>query len=317
MKGTLITLSGAACWGLCGVVAKHLMNNGITALWLVDFRMLVAGLIMLSYAGLRNLKTSSSIFDIWRERKYIPRLLVTALFGFAVNQLAYFLSISYCNAGIATALEQSAPVIVLLFVIIKERRLPRLIELVVLALVVFGAFLLATGGDFGQLAIPARALFWGLIACVTCAMYTMLPGEMIVEYGNFETSGWCLLIGGLVMVPFSKLWIIPGDSSTWSVQTILGLVFVTLVGSVAAFGLYLYGTTLVGPERASVYGLFEAVVATFASLIFLGQSFALSDYIGIAAILVGILTLTLYSSHSADNSTVPETSSENAPERSE
>lgn len=289
--GTIITLAGAACWGLCGVVSKYLMNSGITALWLVDFRMLTAGIVMLTYAAIKN----GNIFEIWRNKASVIRLLVTAVFGFAVNQLAYFLSIHYCNAGIATALEQSAPILVLLVVIIKERRLPRIKELVVLALVIMGAFMLATGGGFGQLAIPTAALIWGLVACVTCAMYTMLPGDLIKKYGNFETSGWCLFIGGLVTAPFAQIWQLPGDASTWNVYTITGLIFVTLVGSVAAFGLFLYGTTLVGPERASVYGLFEAVVATFASLIFLGQSFSIADYIGIASILCGIALLELSS----------------------
>ena len=286
--GALVTLCAATCWGVCGVVSKYLMNEGITALWLVDFRLLLAGVLMLGYAQLKN----GNIFRIWSNRASVIRLLIISIFGFAINQLAYYLCIHYCNAGIATALEQTAPVLVLLTVIIKERRLPRIKELVVLALVIFGSFMIATGGDFGELAIPLAALIWGGVACLTCCIYTLMPGELIANYGNFETSGWCLFIGGLVMAPFAQIWQLPVGVN-WNATLVISLLFVTIVGSVAAFGLYLYGTTLVGPARASIYGLFETVVATFASLVFLGQAFSLADYIGIASILIGIFILSI------------------------
>ena len=285
--GTILTLAGASFWGLCAVVGKYLMSRGIDTLWMVDYRMLSAGLIMLAYAIIKN---PHGFCDIWKDARSVARLLVVSVFGFGVCQVTYFLAIKYSNAGIAVALQQTAPVFVLVFVIIKERRLPRLIEVLVLALVTFGSFFLATGGDFGQLSISALALLFGMISALTCTIYIMLPGKLIERYGNFETIGWGLSIVGVLLIPVSHLFDYHWD---FDYKIALGLAFIVIIGAVAAFGCFLYGATIIGAVRAGVYGLIEPVVATFGSLIFLGQHFSLSDYIGIAAIIAGITILTL------------------------
>ena len=73
----------------------------------------------------------------------------------------------------------------------------------------------------------------------------------------------------------------------------LGLAFIILPGAALAFALYLFGTSIVGPVRGGVYNLFEPVVAVSASALLLGQSFHITELIGIAAILAGIAILTL------------------------
>ncbi len=283
--GTLLTLCGAGLWGLCAVVSKYMMSRGVDTAWMVNYRMLSAGLIMLSYAAIRNPK---HICDVWKDRRDAGRLLLVAVFGFAICQLTYFFAIEYCNAGIATAIQQTAPVFILVFVLIREHRLPKPTELAVLTLAIFGSFLLATGGDIHELNVPALALVYGFASALTCTLYIMLPARLITRYGNFETIGWGLTIGGILLLPVSKLWIVSGS---WDLGTFLAAGFIVIFGAVAAFGMYLYGTTIVGPVRAGIYGLFEPVVATLSSLCFLGEAFRTSDYIGIAAILLGIAAL--------------------------
>jgi len=286
--GTALTLLGAAFWGLCAVVGKYLMSRGIDTMWMVNFRMISSGAILLLIAAIRSPKT---LFNIWKDRSSVLRLLIISIFAFGVCQLTYFMSIQYCNAGIATAIQQTAPIFVLLFVVIKEHRLPRLYEVSVLALVIFGSFMIATAGDFGALAIEPLALIFGLISALTCALYITLPAKLINQYGTFETVGWGLFLGGVFLVPFCKLWSFPALFDT---GIILGLTYIILLGAVAAFALYLYGTTIVGPVKAGVFGLFEPVVATFASAVFLKQTFSVADYVGIASILLGITILTLF-----------------------
>ena len=70
--------------------------------------------------------------------------------------------------------------------------------------------------------------------------------------------------------------------------------FVVIFGTVTAFAAYLYGITIVGPLKGSILGLIEPVVAAFASALILRQAFALSDIIGIIAILGGVMILSIY-----------------------
>ena len=138
LSGTLITLLGAGLWGLNAVVSKYLMASGVDTMWMVNFRMITSGLVLLIFALFKN---PHGIFDIWKDRKSVVRLLVISVFAFGLCQPTYYLSIDYSNAGIASAIQQTAPVFVLIYVIIKERRKPFPAELGALALVITGSFL--------------------------------------------------------------------------------------------------------------------------------------------------------------------------------
>ena len=286
--GTVLTLLGAALWGSCATVSKHLMDIGeLDTMWMTNFRMLMSGIILVSFAAIRRPK---SVLDIWKDKKSLPRLFAIGAFAFGLCQLGYFLSINYCNAGLASAIQQTAPVFVLILVLLQERRLPRLSEVIVLLLVIFGSFMIATNGDFNSLSVAPLALVWGLISALTAALYIILPGKLINKYGTCETTGWGMIIGGILIAPVCKLWMFPASIS---LATAIGLFYIIVPGSVVAFAVFLYGTTLINPVKAGVYNLFEPVVATFASLIFLHQAFSAGDYIGIASILAGITFLTI------------------------
>lgn len=283
IKGTVLTLLGAALWGSCATVSKYLIGTvGLDTLWMTNFRMLSTGVILIICAAVKN---PTGLFDVWKDKKSIPRLLAIGAFGFGICQVGYFLAIRYCNAGLASAIQQTAPVFVLIYVLFKERRMPRVSELVVLLLVIYGSFMIATGGDFGTLSISAKALMWGLISAVTAAMYILLPGKLITKYGTYAVVGWGMIIGALLISPFCKFWAIPADLTA---KAILGLAYIIIPGSVIAFATFLYGTTMISPVKAGIFNLLEPVVATLASLVFLHQSFSTGDYIGIAAILIGI-----------------------------
>lgn len=287
IAGTLITLAGAGLWGLNAVVSKYLMGRGIDSMWMVNFRMITSGLVLLIFALIRNPKGT---FDIWKDRNSVIRLLIIAFFAFGLCQPTYYLSIDYSNAGIASAIQQTAPVFVLIYVIVKERRKPSKYELGVLALVMTGSFLIATHGDIHALAVHPLALFFGLISALLCALYITLPSELIRKYGTFETVGWGLFLGGIFIAPLCKLWNFPTE---WDGSLIAGMIFIILPGAAFAFALFLYGTSIVGPVRGGVYNLFEPVVALIASALWLRQSFHIAEICGAALILAGIAILTV------------------------
>lgn len=290
LKGILITSLGAAMWGLNAVAGKYVMGTkGVDPVWMVTFRLITAGLILLAVAVVKS--KGEGIFDIWKDKKSVLRLLIVAIFAFAICQASYFAAIDLSNAGITTAIQQTSPVFVLLWVLILEKRMPKKVEIIVLVMVVFGAFTLATGGDIHSLVLPVGALILGLISAVTCAMYTVLPAKLIEKYGTFYAVGWGMFLAGIFLIPFAKLWIISG---TWDMGTVLGFGFVVIFGTVTAFGAYLYGVTLIGPLKGSILGLIEPVVAAFASALLLNQVFTVSDIVGIVAILGGVTVLSIY-----------------------
>ena len=287
LAGALITLAGAGLWGLNAVVSKYLMARGVDTMWMVNFRMITSGFALLIFA---IIKDPHGIFDIWKDKKSVARLLVIAVFAFGLCQPTYYISIDHSNAGIASAIQQTAPVFVLVYVILKEHRKPTKAELSALVLVIAGSFLISTHGDVSALAISPVALVSGLISALCCALYITLPADLIKRYGTFETVGWGLFIGGCVIAPFCRLWNFP---TVWDGPMTAGMIFIILPGAAFAFALFLYGTSIVGPVRGGVYNLFEPVTALAASALWLSQSYHPTEVGGTAAILLGIAILTI------------------------
>ena len=287
LSGTLITLLGAGLWGLNAVVSKYLMARGIDTMWMVNFRMITSGFALLIFAFVKNRR---GLFDIWKDRASVIRLLIIALFAFGLCQPTYYLSIDYSNAGIASAIQQTAPVFVLVYVIIKEHRRPTKAELGALVLVIAGSFLISTHGDISALAVHPVALISGLISALCCALYITLPSDLIKRYGTLETVGWGLFVGGIFIAPVCRLWNFPAQ---WDATLIAGMIFIILPGAACAFALFLYGTSIVGPVRGGVYNLFEPVTALVASVLLLNQGFHPTEIGGTIAILAGIAILTV------------------------
>ena len=296
IAGTFIALAGAGLWGLNAVVSKYLMARGIDTMWMVNFRMFSSGVVLL-LAGI--VREKGRLFDIWKDRRSVIRLLAIAVLAFGVCQLTYYLSISFSNAGIASALQQTAPVFVLVYVMTREHRLPAAAEAVTIPLVVFGSFLIATHGDIHALAIHPAALASGLISAMMSALYMTLPGPLIRRYGTLSTVGWGLTLGGCFLAPFCRMWNFP-EAGAVDGAVIAGLIFIIIPGAAMAFGLFLYGTSIVGPVRGGVYNLFEPVTAVTASALFLGQSFHITEIFGIACILGGIAILTVAKGERSD-----------------
>lgn len=303
LKGFLITSTGATMWGLNAVAGKYVMGEkGVDPVWMVTLRLILAGIVLLGIAIVKDNAQDASgivalkgkvlnVFAIWKDKKSVGRLLIIAVFAFAICQVSYFAAIDLSNAGIATAIQQTAPVFVLLSVLVLEKRLPKIMEIIVLVTVIFGAFMLATGGNLKALIMPANALILAIISSITCAMYTVLPGKLIRQYGTFATIGWGMLLAGILLIPIAKLWVVSG---IWDFSTILVFSFVIIFGTVMAFATFLYGITIVGPLTGSILGLIEPVVAAFASAIILQQTFLVTDIIGIVAILAGVTMLAIY-----------------------
>ncbi len=290
LRGMFITTIGASMWGLCAVAGKFVMGTkGVAPVYMVTLRLLIAGMLLLGIAIVKS--NGQGLFDIWKDRQSVIRLIVVAAFAFAICQTSYFRAINLSNAGVITAIQQTAPIFVLLWVLISEKRRPKHHEILILLIVIFGAFMLATGGNIKVLVIPAGALILGFISAVTCAMYTILPGKLIERYGTFYAIGWGMLLAGIMLVPVAKIWNVSGE---WDKSTLLAFGFVVVFGTVTAFATFLYGVTIVGPLKGSILGLIEPVVAAVSSVLILKQKFMLADAIGIASILCGVLLLAIY-----------------------
>lgn len=285
--GTIMALAGGTCWGFSGCCGQFLFEQkGVQAPWLVAVRLFFAGILLIAVGFKFNGKANINIFKHKRDRLH---LLAFALFGITFCQFTYFMAIQASNAGTATVLQYLSPVLILMVVCLRSRRLPRGLEIAAIGLSLFGTFVIGTHGDIHSFHITGEALFWGLLAAVSSMIYTMIPGGMIIKYDIYQVLGFGMFIGGIAMSAAVRPW---NNTVVWDAGTTGALVGVIVVGTALAFGLYLQGVSLIGPLKGSIMGSVEPVSAVIISVLWLNTSFAPADFIGFALILAAVFVLT-------------------------
>ena len=283
-KGILLTLTGGTLWGFSGTCGQFLMQEkGLISDWLVPLRLLTAGSLLLLICFL---KEGGRIFDIWRKDK--AGILIFGILGMSMCQYTYFTAIGASNAGTATVLQYTGPVLILIYLSLRHKRMPRPIELLAIFLAVLGTFFLATHGNPGAMVLSGKALFWGLLSAVALAVYTVQPGELLEKYGSAVVTAWGILVGGGMLCGIFRPWRIPAAVDG---QVMLGMAAVVILGTVLAFSCYMEGIRCVGPKKGSLYASIEPVSATIFSVMWMKEAFGFMDLAGFACILSTIFLL--------------------------
>lgn len=286
LRGVVCTLLGGCFWGFSGNFGQYLFHHhGVDPQWLTLVRMLCAGLI-------------SVVIILWRQRAQLMAclrdkrdrviLFCHGVFGLMLCQYTFMETINATNAGTATVLQYTGPVLIMVLVCLRERRLPRVNEAVSIVLVVLGTFLIATHGDIHTMKISKVGLLWGLSSAVTLVLYTLLPKSLAPKYGSFTVTGAAMLIGGiafyLLVRPESLLIELP--PSGW-----LAVAGMVVLGTLLSFPLYLQGVSDIGPVKASMLASVEPLSATVVSVLWLNSAFSVWDGLGFVCIIGTVFLL--------------------------
>lgn len=123
LKGICFTVAGGCCWGMSGVMGKYLFDaKDLTATWLVTVRLLGAGICLLLLMYQRK---GNSIFRVWKREDSAVNQLIFGMIGMAMCQMTYFLAIQESNPGTATVLQYSAPILIMVFFVLVEKKISK------------------------------------------------------------------------------------------------------------------------------------------------------------------------------------------------
>ena len=290
-RGYLITIFASIAWGFSGVCSEFLMKEyHADPYWLTAIRMLLAAPTTMAFLLIKDRGISELHKKLLHNRRsYLP-MVIYSVFGLAASQLTYVVAIGYSNAGTATVIEFLGPILIVLFVCITARRLPKYTELFAIFFALFGTFILATHGKIDSLVISTQALNWGLASAIGFALYTLIPVKLIRRYGSELVVAYGFIIGGIILGLIVRVW---NFSITWDLMSILAMSGLVIIGTTFAFSLFLQGVGDIGPVRASLISCLQPISAAFFSFLLVGTQFTLLDISGMALILAGVIIVSL------------------------
>lgn len=286
-RGVVCALAGGICWGFSGTCAQLLMDDyGIPATWITCARMVIAAAFFLAMTALRNWKGLLAVFRDWRS---LVQIAAFAIFGVLLTQLSYLYAIGYTSAGVGTTIEQVGLVLIMLYVCLRSRRMPRIREALGLVLALGGMLLIATQGDPDTLAIPPEGLAWGLVSALALAFYTLMPVKVLKKWGSMLVTGLAMLFGGSAASVVVQPWSMPVELTGGALAAFVAIV---LVGTLGAYMLYLQGINDAGPVKASLLCCVEPVSAMVLALVWLQTPVSVWDLAGCAFIVAMIFLVT-------------------------
>lgn len=286
LKGFLLAVSAAILWGVSGTFGQFLFQQrGVNVEWLITIRMLVTGTVLLILAGANNRR---DLWSIWSNRKDAIDLLLFSIVGVLAVQYSYFAAINYSNAATATVMQYTGPVMIAVYIALKERKFPNGKTCLAILLAVLGTFLLVTHGKMGTLSISGIALFFGLVSAVTLAFYTLQPVHLLNKYKSTVVIGWGMLIGGIAFCFVRAPWDVAG---VWDMQTYTYTSFIVIFGTLIPFYAYLTAVKLIGGQKTSLLASAEPLSAALLAVLWLNTPFAFTDWMGTACIILTIVLL--------------------------
>jgi drug/metabolite transporter (DMT)-like permease len=285
--GLIIAVVAAFTFGSSGPLVKPLLEAGWSPAAAVMVRALVGGLVLLPVA----LVLLRGKWDAVRRGRW--RILAMALVGVAGTQLVYFAAVQRVPVSTAILMEYMAPVLLVLFVWVRSRRMPRAVVIAGSLVAVAGLVLVVSPGGAGS--FDPLGLLFGAMAMVGCAIYFVLAAKPSDGLPPIAFACFGLLGGGLSLLLVGLLGIVPftatfgevaflGSPAPWWVP----LLIVGVVATAIAYATSITSSEMLGSRVASFAGLLEVVAGALYAWLLLGENLTVPQLLGGVLILGGI-----------------------------
>lgn len=285
---SLLAICACMMWGISALFATALfkLSSNINALWLSQIRQLTAGPILIIIAAVAG----GHPIKIWHNRQNAITLISYGLFGMLPVQYCYFVAVQKGNPAIATVLQFIGPFFIIAYTAIFRHERPLRIQIVAALIAFLGVILLATNGNFGQLAITPAVLFWGLLSAIGVATNTLIPQKLIKEgYSSLTITGWGITVSGIALFVVH-----PGQPQLPHTSLVWWFVAaVVIIGTLIPFQLSTNSLKYISATNFSLMDAFEPITATIGSVLLFHFNMTSADWLGSVLIVGAVLALNL------------------------
>ncbi|MFC0414000.1 DMT family transporter [Cytobacillus solani] len=236
-------------------------------------------------------KDRSQVLGVWKNRRTAVQLIIFGLLGMLAVQYTYMASIKYGNAAVATLLQYLAPVMIIIYLILRKQAVLTRQDLLTVTLALGGCFFLLTNGSISSLSVPTLAIVWGVLSGLALAFYTLYAVPLLAQYDSLVIVGWAMMIGGFTLSFIHPPWQM--DFTNLTVEAYFYLVFVIIFGTMLAFWFYIESLQSLLPKETSLLGSLEPLAAVLTTVFWLKEPFGFFQWVGTACIIGMILLLAL------------------------
>ncbi|MFI5148117.1 MAG: DMT family transporter [Bacteroidia bacterium] len=201
------------------------------------------------------------------ERRDIPRFILLAVFGVALNQMLFLKGLDLTSPINASIMMITSPILVLIMAAIILREPVTFVKAAGVLLGFGGALMLMTGkagggskggSMIGDLCVFINALSWGI--------YLVLVKPMMMKYHTVTILRWVFLFGWIMVLPFGWSELKEVQWNLFSAADVGNLLFVIIATTFIAYLLNIYALKALSPAVVSTYIYLQPLLTTVIAL---------------------------------------------------
>jgi len=280
-RGYLFATLAAVLFCGNGVASRTVLDDGLTSVQLSGLRTLITAV------GLTVWMLGRDRGELSVRRSDAPRLLLFGVGGLALVNFSYFVAIKRLGVGVGLTLEYMGPILLLVWLRVRYRRIvpTRVWAAAVLALA--GCFLVVEGWQFSSL--DGLGIGAGITAAIGFAVYAW-GGERSGHsgYQPGTTLLWMSISATLVWfavdAPWNWNWAV--ITAGWNVAAVL---YVGLIGTLGGFMAAFAAVRFIPAARASVIMTLEPALAALLAWPVLGEVLSPVQIVGGIVVMTAVM----------------------------
>jgi len=290
-KGEVFLVIGATAFAFNGIVAKMVMQNGLSEWRMLQVRTGGAFIVLLIYVLITNYKS------LRVKLSELPLLITYSLIGFALVQLGYFIAISRMHVSMALIIEFTAPIWIVLWIkYVRKSYVPKDMWTAV-SLAFIGMLLLAQVWE--GMTLDTIGVIAAFLDAFALATFFVLSEKLTPTRSTYSLTVFGFGISSAVLSIMFPIWNFPfdifnqsmnleGPLENFSAPGWTLILWIVLLGTVLPYLCVLSGIKILSASTSSVIGMLEPVLAGIFAWIWIGESWNAIQLIGGAIVIIGI-----------------------------
>jgi drug/metabolite transporter (DMT)-like permease len=297
LRGYFFIASAAFLWGVSAALGRAVFTGklslGAAALRPIDplilsqtrttFSLLVLLPCLVASKGWQRIKLPLSDLAF---------CVVLGAFGVAVSNYFYYVAIQRTNVATAIIVQYTAPVWVLLYVVMRGEQKLSLQKVLVVALAVTGIALVIgiVGGRSNSgsaLRLDSYGILAALLASFSFAFYNVAGHRILARYDRWRVLVWTLAAAAAFWLIVNPPWKVA--AARYIPAQWLFLFVFSMISVLGAFSLYFLGLQYLEPTRAIIASCLEPVFSIVLAALLLGETLRPIQTLGIVFVLAAIV----------------------------
>jgi probable blue pigment (indigoidine) exporter len=254
----LATVLAPISWGTTYITTTEMLPQG-QPLLVAAVRVVPAGIVLVVVTLIRSR---------WRPHgSEWARTAALALFNFVLFFPLLIAGVYRLPGGVAAAAGGLQPLFVAVLTWVINDRRPRSFDLAVGCVAAIGVgFVVIRPGAH----LSLSGLLFAAAANLSFSVGVVLTKRFSVSTNRIATTGWQLLLSGVVLVPL--VLVVEGAPPSLTARNIVGFAYLGLVGTAIAYTLWFNGIRRLAATSPPLLGLSAPVTGAVLGWVVLGQS---------------------------------------------